>query len=368
MKTVVVTDGKYRASIAAVRALGRAGYRVVVTQTRADETGEPPVFSSRYAAECRWIEGAAADKDYPARLMALLREYDRPVLLCVGAVSLNTVAAQRELFAEACDFLIASPESLDALNDKDAVHRQCEELGIPVPRQYKDTPETYPVIVKPRCGEKFGLKARDRYAVARNEEEYQTQLARMQRYDPSPIVQEQLVGDGAGASLLLDGEHRLIAAICHRRVREYPVTGGPSTCCESFYDEAMIDQAYRLLHSFGFTGMAMVEFKAGRVLEVNPRIWGSFPMTECAASPYTCLYARAAAGERLDYTPADYRTGVRMRFMVNDTAAMLDCLRHGKIGAFFRGLWDMLRAKEALSARDDPAPLRRYLRRTLLRR
>ena len=36
MKTALVTDGKYRSSIAAVRALHRAGYRVVVTQTRAD--------------------------------------------------------------------------------------------------------------------------------------------------------------------------------------------------------------------------------------------------------------------------------------------------------------------------------------------
>lgn len=36
MKTAIVTDGKYRMSIAAVRALSRAGYRVVVTQTRGD--------------------------------------------------------------------------------------------------------------------------------------------------------------------------------------------------------------------------------------------------------------------------------------------------------------------------------------------
>ena len=55
MKTIVITDGKYRSAIAAARALGRAGYRVVVTQTRADADIEPPVFSSRFA-EGRWIE------------------------------------------------------------------------------------------------------------------------------------------------------------------------------------------------------------------------------------------------------------------------------------------------------------------------
>lgn len=368
MKTVVITDGKYRASIAAARALGRAGYTVVVTQTRKDVSAEPPVFFSRFVSKTHWLEGGVSDSEYPDRLFALLSEYDRPVLLCIGAVSLNTVAAQRERFAEVCDFLIAPPEVLDALNDKELVHRRCVELGIPVPKQYAGEPERYPVVIKPHCGEKFGLKAADRYAVAHNKAEYEAHMARMQRYDPTPIVQDKIVGDGAGASLLLDADGRLIAAICHRRIREYPATGGPSTCCESFYDEAMIDRAYRLLHSFGFVGMAMVEFKGACVLEVNPRIWGSFPMTECAGSPYSVQYARAAAGETVNYTPCDYQTGVRMRFLLNDTVATLNYLRHGKIRMFARGIVDFFTAKEALSSREDPAPMRRYLRQYLQRR
>ena len=368
MDTVVITDGKYRATIAAARALGRAGFRVVVTQTRDDSPLTPPVFTSRFVSESRWIDGAAADGDYPDRLLALLEEYDRPVLLCGGAVTLNTVAAQRERFATACDFLIASPEVLDQLNDKDAVHRRCLELAIPVPRQYEGTPDTYPVVIKPHCGEKFGLKAGDRYAVANNKDEYGACLAAIGRYDPAPLVQEKVAGDGAGASLLLDRDSNLTGAICHRRIREYPASGGPSTCCESFYNEAMIDAAYKLLKSFNFTGLAMVEFKGPYVLEVNPRIWGSFPMTDRAGSPLAVNYAKAAAGESVSYTPQDYKTGVRMRFTLNDAAAMLDYLRHGKLKMFFGGVADLFRTRDALAAKDDPAPLRRYFRNNLLRR
>ena len=368
MGTVVVTDGRYRASIAAIRMLGRAKHRVVVTQTRGDTALEPPGFASRYASQTRWLECSAADPDYPDKLYALLEEYGHPVLFCVSAASLNAVSKQRERFARVCEFLIAPPDVLDALNDKEAVHRRCQELGIPVPKEYDGEPDAYPVIIKPHCGEKFGLKAKDRYAVANNAQEYAAKLAAMANYDPHPIVQQRVEGTGAGASLLLDREHRLIAAICHRRVREYPMTGGPSTCCESFYDGDLIDQAYRLLASFGFMGMAMVEFKGECVLEVNPRVWGSFPMTERADSPFACRYAQAAAGERVDYVPQDYRAGVRMRFTLNDGAAMLDYLRHGKPGPFFQGMADWFRGSEALSARDDPAPWRRYLRNTLLRR
>ena len=222
------------------------------------------------------------------------------MLFCVGAVTLNTVAAQRERFARIADFLIAPRPVLDALNDKETVHARAQSLGIPVPRQYDGVPpERYPVVIKPHCGEKFGLKAADRYAVADTPEAYAQILARMQRYDPSPIVQDKIAGPGIGVSLLLDRDGRMISALCHRRIREYPITGGPSTCCESFYDAALIDRAYRLLHSFGFTGMAMVEFKGDCLLEVNPRVWGSFPMTEAAQSPLVAHYARAAAGERV---------------------------------------------------------------------
>lgn len=368
MKTAVVTDGKYRASIAAVRALGRAGYRVVVTQTRADASAEPPAFVSRYAGEARWIEGSCQNADYPRRLMDLLREYDRPVLLCVGAATLNAVAREREGFAQVCGFLIAPPETLDQLNDKEAVHRRAEELGIPVPKEFTGPPERFPVIVKPHCGEKFGLKAQDRYAVARNAEEYGRAMARMTQYDPRPIVQEKVAGDGLGVSLLLDRDGRMIDALCHRRIREYPVSGGPSTCCVSFYDGALIDAAYRLLRSFGFTGLAMVEFKGGCVLEVNPRIWGSFPLTEQARSAMVEKYARAAQGESVAYVPQDYETGVTMRFLLNDALAVLGYFRNGQWKRGLGGLLDIFRAKEALGAKDDPAPFRRYLKNNLLRK
>ena len=64
MKTALVTDGKYRSSIAAVRALHRAGYRVVVTQTRADVKSAPAVSVSKSCDDFRWIDGACADADY----------------------------------------------------------------------------------------------------------------------------------------------------------------------------------------------------------------------------------------------------------------------------------------------------------------
>lgn len=361
MKTVVITDGKYRSALAAARDLGRRGFRVVVTQTRVESRSEPPVFSSRFA-EGVWVEGSTTDPAYSDRLLTLLSTYDRPTLLCVGAGTLNVVASAREHFAGAADFLIADSRTLDALNDKQQVHARAVELGLPVPRQYEGRPERYPVILKPRCGEKLGLKAAQRYAVARDEAQFQTQYAAMCRLDPAPIVQELIQGPGRGVSLLLGRDSRLLGAICHRRIREYPMGGGPSTCCVSEYDGTRIEAARRLLQSFGFVGLAMVEFKGDAILEVNPRIWGSFPLVSVSSSPLTEKYVRAAAGEDLAYQKADYEIGKKMRFCLNDLAASADLLRHGKLKEGCRGLLDFFQVREALRDPEDKTAFRNYLK------
>ena len=133
MRTAIVTDGKYRMSIAAVRALSRAGYRVVVTQTRGDAKAAPAVSVSRHCAQFRWIDGCAADTEYRERLLSVLQEYEKPVLFCVGAATLNMIAAQREEFASFADFLIASKPILDQLNDKEIVHARANNWGFLYP-------------------------------------------------------------------------------------------------------------------------------------------------------------------------------------------------------------------------------------------
>lgn len=360
MKTVIITDGKYRSAIAVTAALGRAGYDVVITQTIA-ESKEPPVFSSKYAVHTHMIEGSCKDAEYPERLLSVIKEYDNPVLFCIGADTLNTVSRYRDDFSSVCDFLISEPSVLDALNDKEAVHKRCVELGLCVPKQYPEAPDRFPVVIKPHCGEKHGLKAEDRYKIALNADDYGTKYALMQKYDPAPIVQEKVEGDGMGVCLLVDREGRLINAVCHRRIREYPITGGPSSCCISFYDKDMIESAYKLLSSFGFVGMAMVEFKGKYILEVNPRVWGSYPMTVCCGSGYTEDYVEASGGQRVEYDPKKYKTGIKMRFMLNDTLSILSHIKNGHIKEGIKGVGDVFTSKEALYMRDDRAPFRKYL-------
>ena len=361
MSTVIVTDCKYRSSIAVIRALGRAGNDIVAVQTQADIEFAPPAFSSRYVKESRYIDGSCRDEEYLSRLLDLVSEYDRPVIFPVGAVTTSVLASHRDEFSGLCDFLVSDADTLALLNDKEQVAARCREIGIRIPETFENAPDRYPVIVKPRFGEGLGIKAADRYYIAHNYQQFLKIRTKVEALDPHPIVQERVKGGGFGASLLLDREGRLIDAICHRRIREYPVTGGPSTCCESFYDEDLIKTAYLLLKSFGFTGMAMVEFKGIYLLEVNPRVWGSFPLTDICGSHFSENYVRAARGETVAYSPGNFRSGVRMRFILNDMYASLAYLKAGKLAKFAGGIKDFFSAEEALRSSDDPQPYKAYI-------
>ena len=373
---VLVTDTRYRASLAAVQSLGRAGYPVAALHTQGDG-GAPAAFASKYVKKRVTLPCSAKDADYPGLLAqvcaSLGAEYGAaPVVFPVGAATLAQLAEHREALGEHARFLVSPPAVLEAANDKRRVGELARSLGVPTPQEYPcpggALPESFPVVVKPRCGEKFGLHAEERYRKAYDPAGFRAAWEAMARYDPQPVVQELLTGEAVGVSLVMDGKSRPVSALCHRRVREYPTQGGPSSCCESMWDGALVEHAVKLLQGLGFVGLAMVEFKGGKLLEINPRVWGSFPLTYKCGAPLARDYVRASLGEELPLVQGPgYRTGVRMQFVLNDGLACLGYLRQGQPGRGLRGLMDLLnpRVKDGVFSCDDPRPFFRYLKNAL---
>ena len=373
---VLVTDTRYRASLAAVQSLGRAGYPVAALHTQGDG-GAPAAFASKYVKKRVTLPYSAKDEKYPELLAqvcdSLGKEYGAaPVVFPVGAATLAQLAEHQEALEGHARFLVSPPEVLEAANDKRRVGELARSLGVPAPKEYPcpggALPDAFPVVVKPRCGEKFGLHAEERYRKAYDPAGFRAAWEAMARYDPQPVVQELLTGEAVGVSLVMDGKSRPVSVLCHRRVREYPTQGGPSSCCESVWDGDLVEHAVRLLRGLGFVGLAMVEFKGGKLLEINPRVWGSFPLTYKCGAPLARDYVRASLGEELPLIQGPgYRTGVRMQFVLNDGLACLGYLRQGQPGRGLRGLVDLLnpRVKDGVFSCDDPRPFFRYLKNAL---
>lgn len=370
MITVVVTDCKYRSSIAAVRSLGRAGYNVVCVATCNDTKENPPAFFSKYAGKCVTLDCSSEDEIYKDKLIEQLKEFENPVLFPIGANTFESIAKNIGEYSSVCRFNVSPCDILDKANDKVYVTRLAKSIGIPTPEEYDvsigEAPD-FPCIIKPRCGEKAGLKAAQRYVKCYNKDQFDAAYKKISAYDPSPIVEALISGEGVGVSVVTDKRGECASVICHRRVREYPIGGGPSTCLESIYDEELVNHAVRLLRSLDFRGIAMVEFKGGRLLEINPRIWGSFPMTEYAGSSFAQCYVRSALGEKFDLPDISYRRGAKMHFIVNDAVCILSLFAHGEIGKALSGVVDFLRpgVRDAIRDKEDKKPFRVYIKRVL---
>jgi predicted ATP-grasp superfamily ATP-dependent carboligase len=134
---------------------------------------------------------------------------------------------------------------------------------------------------------------------------YDAYLVRNRWSSPSlPILQQRIVGPGFGVfATYQDGRCRRLMA--HRRIREYPASGGASSCAEVVADPALFDLGRRILDALEWHGVAMVEFKRhdadGRyyLMEVNPKLWGSLDLALAAGCDFPGDLLRIGRGETL---------------------------------------------------------------------
>lgn len=388
--TAVITDVHYRMSLALIRDLAQAGVQVVCCERE----GAPVAlgFASKYAARSVTLpQEGWLDALYSLCAGLTKTEGSRPALLPVGAATLGALAPgeTRRRFAQVCGLCIPTTEQLDLFNSKAEVHALAQKVGVPVPKSFAPRPgqglevffqETpLPCVIKPLCGEKLGLPAAQRYAIAYTAVDAARQYARFAGLaQEPPQVLEYLPGSGLGCSVLAK-EGRVLASICHRRVREYPVSGGPSACCDCVSRPDLTEWAARLVSATGYTGLAMFEFKedgAGlpRLLEVNPRVWGTFPLTRVSRSGLPLLWCRSAwnrgnPGQAVPPPPLPQPRECRMHFAPSDLMSAVGYAKTGRWGLVFSALGDLLRpsVKDGLWEWADPKPGMLYIR-SLLRK
>lgn len=384
----LVTDVQYRMSAALIRELAGAGARVYTCAP--DRAGAPVGAKSRFGA----AYSSLPEEGYEDALAALLgeigrREGCRPALLPAGAKTLALAARARDRFAALAGLCIPTPDQLDLLNSKKRLHSIAAECGIPLPESFApyagEAEEAFfaraslPLVIKPACGEKLGLCAAQRYRIVKTVE--QAVAAWRHFYTlagEAPVVQEYLSGGALGCSVLAE-RGRIVSVLCHRREREYPISGGPSTCCRAVRCEQLTGWVKRLVEKTGFSGPAMFEFKedaAGmpRLLECNPRIWGSFPLVRAAGSPLARQWGVLSwnAGNPQDPRPlpaGDGQPGRRMVFFPSDLAAGLHYAKTGRPGAALRACADFLNpaVRDGLFEWRDPRPALAYYRALLKR-
>ncbi len=341
----LVTGASRRAALTIIRSLGRHGVDVTIS----DSTAIAPSFFSRYCKHKILYPSPQKDPEgYVKKMLEIVSETHYDVFMPVHDFELIPVARQKEDFSQYTHVPIPDFETLLDSIDKSRTLKIAMENGIPCPKTYfvEDVGEVknvageigYPAVIKPRTQaiwERGG--AITSYVTKKNyvnsAEELIARYGEIHKVTSFPLIQEYAPGRGCGVAALFNhGKPR--AAFAYRRLREYPITGGPSTLRESIKDENLVKLALKLLSAMKWHGVAMVEFRVDNgnplLMEVNGRFWGSLalPVASGVDFPYL-LYRMTVDG---DVQPVfEYKSGVRCRWLIpGDMLHLLSSLKYGQ--------------------------------------
>jgi len=343
--SVLVLEGAKPASLAIVRSLGKRGIDVTVGES----VGFCSASLSKYCKN--HIRYPAPERDLKSFIEALLAEVKRrqyEVVYPVAGETTLPIAMYKDKLTPYVKVPLPDYEIIKKADDKAETLQIAKRLGIPCPRTYfvdslKQVEKIvkqahFPLVIKPRhklrwSNDRLTLTkvTKENYVFSRGE--LRTKYQKIHRRSSFPLIQEYIPGQGYGFAALFDrGEPK--AVFMHKRLREFPVTGGASTLRESIYCEEMRQLGEKLLRAMNWHGVAMVEFKLDerdhkfKLMEINGRWWGSLPLAIASGVDFPYLLHKLTVDGVVN-SNFKYREGVRCRLLVpNDLLWFLQSLRN----------------------------------------
>lgn len=380
---VLVTDGGTRPALAITRSLGAKGHQVFVAAERRRALATVSRYCDKTVQCPSPKSGAIA---YSRTMAAIAQRHDINVLLPVNEIACWSLAQNRGLLPPTCALPLPATESLGIANDKSRVLDLARALNIPVPMTHllNTKPDAvlpvpqipWPVVIKPARSrvltETGWISTGVGYAATHTE--LATKLSALPSHAFPVLLQERINGAGFGIFTCYRNGQPLVF-FAHQRLREKPPSGGVSVLCESVpLDPIAVAQARQLMDNLHWHGVAMIEFKRDsrdgglKLMEINGRFWGSLQLAIDAGVDFPEIVATMAAGNPV-WRPADYRTGIRSRWLLGDLDALLSVLKprpvQHDLPENFPARWQYLRQflrrggasqRNEVWRADDPAP------------
>ena len=341
MEKILLLDADGRAGIACLQSLGAAGHAVHVGVRKLGSLTE----HSRW---CHRVHGQPAAEPVDAGaawLTALDERFGFALIVATTEASLRWLRSLPEDHPVRRKAVLPSNAALDAALDKSTTTAIARELGLPVPaarelpQRFAGTPDSdlpppraYPVVLKPVRSKVVidGRLASMAVAIVHDDEARAVTLASWLPHTP---VQEQTWVPGRGMGVEVLYEHgRMAWHFVHQRLHEWPLTGGASTLRRAGGAETeLVELTRRLLDRLQWHGVAMVEWRRDahgvvHLMEINPRLWGSLPLTIAAGVDIPLGLLALARGESPGPSPA-WRVGFSARNVTEDVQWCLNNLR-----------------------------------------
>ena len=325
-------------SLAIIRSLGKRGIKIDCASEMSDAMG----FHSKYCSNRFHYPNPKVDEKVFVKTIADLlekKEYKLPYF--TNEKTLIRISKYRDLFEKHSHLPIPKHETMELATDKARTMEYAKSIGIPCPKTFyptstQDVEEMgndmiTPIVIKPRhSSNSKGI------IYCTKKSDLVKKWCEVNKNFKNPILQEYIPpgGGSVGFEAIYNKDSELRAGFVHKRLREFPLTGGPSTLRISIKHPEVEQYGEQLLSALKWYGVAMVEFRIDPrtnkpvLMEINPRFWGSLALSIASGVDFPYLLYKIVKDG--DITPIKtYKTGVKCRYLIPDIRHLKEVLIHG---------------------------------------
>lgn len=305
MIKILITDGANKNTLAILRHLDHHEIQIDVTSNL------PKLLTlcsySRFCKKTIYINSNPVDSErYAEEIMKILKNGNYDVFIPVGLYSNIMASKFKNEIQSFVNISIADWKYLKIAANKDLTLKLASTIGLPIPKTLvinnsRDLCNIidFPVVIKSSDGKNFIKYCNNNQELLENYKEISSK-SRTQI-----ICQEYIEGFGCGFfGIYHNGELR--SYFLHKRLKEFPISGGSSAVAESFFDEKLYQYGKRICDELNWDGPIMVEFKYDlfgkdyKLIEINPKLWGSLDLTIEAGINVPDILIKSALNRKTD--------------------------------------------------------------------
>ncbi|HEV3228154.1 MAG TPA: ATP-grasp domain-containing protein [Solirubrobacteraceae bacterium] len=362
MRALIVDPWDGRATLAAVRALGAAGWHVGVGAPR------PRTLSTASRWCTYWDPVPSLEQGLDAFVDAVngavsRRGYD--VVFSSSDGEVLALSHARERIDARVPY--ASDEVVARAFDKLCLAEAATRVGIASPAMalagdpIAERLSQRPVVVKERTHGALavhGRPARAEVAICHSPVQVAARLAAL---NGTALIQELVEGRLGAFTVVVDRDGDVLARVQQRAERTWPATAGCSVRARTVaIDEELATKVGALMAELGWFGLAQLQFMEPEgaeplLIDFNGRFYGSMSLALGAGVNLPALWASLATGDR-PTGRHDGRPGVRYQYLEGD----LQVARAERRGGLGRDLASCLRyavgARHSILSARDPRP------------
>jgi protein-tyrosine-phosphatase len=250
--------------------------------------------------------------------MELGKRKDILTVIPLTEVDAYILSTHKQVLEDHLKAVWVSSDTFESVRDRIKLLKIAREAGVPTPKTklMSDWGNwSFPCVIKSRYSimeaDGRALYGGVRFTEPNKPPDYGSIIDTMMH---EPIVQEYVQGDEYGFFALYNNG-QLRAKFQHKRLLSFHHTGGASVLRVSVYSKELDELGSKLLRVLNWHGPAMVEFKFDsrdkkfKLMEVNPRFWGSLSLSTDSGVDFPYLYYQIAAKGDCE-TVLEYKTNV----------------------------------------------------------